>query len=1085
MTRGAKAAAEEVTVTVDGIKYTYDSSGKTASVAQNNSVSGNVIIPKTITVEGKDYTVTSIGDRAFDLGWGLTDITIPDTVTSIGERAFNSCQSLTSITIPDSVTNIGNNAFDGCKNITSITLPKDLTSIGSGAFSNCTSLENITISEGVTSIGSGAFSNCTSIEGITIPEGVTSIGSGAFSNCRNLESITIPEGVTSIENSTFYYCSSLTSITLQGNVTSIGDEAFFYCTSLKSITPQTNVTSIGNKAFYGCQKLTDITLPNCLTSIGEEAFVVCKGLTDITVPEGVTSIGKRTFYGCDGLTRIILSNKITSIGENAFSDCDGLTDITLPKDLTSIGDGAFWGCDGLTDITLPEGLTSIGNGVFWGCDGLTGITIPNSVTGIGEEAFSGCSGLKSIMLPSGLTSIGANAFFECTGLTSIMLPNGLTTIWNKAFANCSNLSTVWVSEENIDKFGNKTVFPNLTNLVVYNCDQTNLPTTITYDGADKAGNILNSQCVTVKLLSGEGEPAYQLKFSSDWGETWSEECINAGTYQIKLVGGTIAAGYVGEVTDSRWTFEINPYPVTSEDFSVDIGNKSFTYDGTDYSSEIKVEYKQKILVKDRDYTIEFKDKYSNPVNSFKNAGEYQAIITGLGNFTGTIIKDLTIQPASGLTVSLTGSTFDYDGNVKAIANSPTTNVTTGTTIKYSFEENGTYTEDLSSLTQTKAGDYTVYVKATNPNYSEATTTATLSIKKRNLTITADSASKEYDGAALVKNSVTAEGFVDGDKIESVTVTGSRSAAGKSDNVPSAAKIVNANGDDVTANYEITYKNGTLTVFEASAPVLTDDQKPVPKVDTKESGDSQELIPAPASVPGYTTEYSTDGGKTWSTEIPVATKSGTYAIQVRYKGDENHADFDGETLTVTILGQYASKTGDLEYPGEGTLVATIKKLYNDADCYENFTGVVEVDGKQAKRGSDFTDAPGSTIITFSEDYMKGLTAGDHLIRVVFKDGEVTIPLKVLKLIVTPTPTEAVTPTPTGELTPAPTGETTPSSAGETTPAPTEEVTPTITPAVDATPVTGDAANPLLWTALILMSMAGVAVMIERKRHGTKI
>ena len=41
------------------------------------------------------------------------------------------------------------------------------------------------------------------------------------------------------------------------------------------------------------------------------------------------------------------------------------------------------------------------------------------------------------------------------------------------------------------------------------------------------------------------------------------------------------------------------------------------------------------------------------------------------------------------------------------------------------------------------------------------------------------------------------------------------------------------------------------------------------------------------------------------------------------------------------------------------------------------------------------------------------------------------------------------------------------------------------AVDATPVTGDTATPFLWAALILLSMAGVAVMFERKRHGTKI
>ena len=63
----------------------------------------------------------------------------------------------------------------------------------------------------------------------------------------------------------------------------------------------------------------------------------------------------------------------------------------------------------------------------------------------------------------------------------------------------------------------------------------------------------------------------------------------------------------------------------------------------------------------------------------------------------------------------------------------------------------------------------------------------------------------------------------------------------------------------------------------------------------------------------------------------------------------------------------------------------------------------------------------------------------MIRVVFKDGEILPPLKILESVATPTP------------------------------------------AVDATPVTGDTANPFLFVALILVSMAGVAVMIERKRR----
>ncbi len=67
-----------------------------------------------------------------------------------------------------------------------------------------------------------------------------------------------------------------------------------------------------------------------------------------------------------------------------------------------------------------------------------------------------------------------------------------------------------------------------------------------------------------------------------------------------------------------------------------------------------------------------------------------------------------------------------------------------------------------------------------------------------VTITADSDTKVYDGTALTKDSFTNTALAEGDRIDSVTVTGSQTVVSSSDNVPSAAKIVNAAGDDVTA-----------------------------------------------------------------------------------------------------------------------------------------------------------------------------------------------------------------------------------------------------------------------------------------------
>lgn len=74
----------------------------------------HIDIPSTVTNGGTTYTVTSIGEYAFECLTVIRSITIPNTVTSIGEQAFSGCESLTSITIPDSVIFIGAEAFYDC-----------------------------------------------------------------------------------------------------------------------------------------------------------------------------------------------------------------------------------------------------------------------------------------------------------------------------------------------------------------------------------------------------------------------------------------------------------------------------------------------------------------------------------------------------------------------------------------------------------------------------------------------------------------------------------------------------------------------------------------------------------------------------------------------------------------------------------------------------------------------------------------------------------------------------------------------------------------------------------------------------------
>ena len=112
---------------------------------------------------------------------------------------------------------------------------------------------------------------------------------------------------------------------------------------------------------------------------------------------------------------------------------------------------------------------------------------------------------------------------------------------------------------------------------------------------------------------------------------------------------------------------------------------------------------------------------------------------------------------------------------------------------------------------TNAFTYTLHENTLEENYLIKTVPGALTVTARPLTITAGSASKQYDGTPLTRNSYTSEGLAAGDAIQTVTVTGTITYTGSVPNVPSDAVIHNGAGEDVTGDYEIAYNNGTLTI----------------------------------------------------------------------------------------------------------------------------------------------------------------------------------------------------------------------------------------------------------------------------------
>ena len=163
--------ASAIATSLSAAAYSFESAGiyynitgnntveVTRSDENNNTYSGSVSIPETVTNNGTEYSVTKIGEFAFQ-GSAVTSVSMPEGITSIDYNAFKGCQNLESVTLPESLTTLGSYAFYSCKLLKTIKIPSGVTAIPGQCFDGCSSLESVTIPEGVTTIGWDAFNGC-------------------------------------------------------------------------------------------------------------------------------------------------------------------------------------------------------------------------------------------------------------------------------------------------------------------------------------------------------------------------------------------------------------------------------------------------------------------------------------------------------------------------------------------------------------------------------------------------------------------------------------------------------------------------------------------------------------------------------------------------------------------------------------------------------------------------------------------------------------------------------------------------------------------------------------------------------------
>ena len=479
--------ASAIATSLSAAAYSFESAGiyynitgnntveVTYSDRDNNTYSGSISVPETVTSNGTEYSVTTIGESAFK-GSAVTSVSMPEGITSIDYNAFSGCQNLETVALPESLTTLGIRTFGGCQSLKTIKIPSGVRAIPSSCFNGCSSLESVTIPEGVTSIEGSAFWSC-NLNALTLPESLETIGSYAFCNNCVLKSVNIPAKVKTIGASAFSVC-GLTDLVIPEEVQTIDNYAF--CNNpLKKLTLPSTITSIGSGAFLNNYSLQSITC-NATTppSLGENAFnhnisttvkVPLSSIAAYRQAEGWKNF--TNYYGgeviADGITyRIDENDAMVAVAEATLTEANIPSSVEFEGNqypVIKINDRVFSGNTNLTSVTLPESLTTLGDRAFYTCKSLKTIKIPSGVTAIPDCCFNHCLSLESVTIPEGVTTIGDGAFFGCN-LKELTLPSTVTMIEIGAFLSNNRCQSITC---------NATTPPNLgENVFGYNASTT-------------------------------------------------------------------------------------------------------------------------------------------------------------------------------------------------------------------------------------------------------------------------------------------------------------------------------------------------------------------------------------------------------------------------------------------------------------------------------------------------------------------------------------------------------------------------------------------------------------------------------------
>lgn len=910
---------------------------------------------------------TTFGTGAFSACIGLESLMVTGNVTSIGINAFNSCTNLKSVTITGNVGEIGISAFCACENLNSVTVEGKVGTIGNTAFKECASLTEIRFQNEVNAtaptLGKNAFQDANEALRILVPAGavgytaangwpeervyetaakVTRNGqttyaitlAEAFDAKNSGAAVTLLGDVTLTEALTIsnQFTLDLNGHTIFGDVTA-GESSALTIQDRKTGGTITSVHIVGAATLeggtYGSISISSKTFADLLPE--DHAYYIdgqplilndLSGQTELTGPVTVGECGhegmKPRPAESDPGKHVVNCPYCgySEAAENCNYDFSG--NVGTCQKCQSALTVTVTGTDGLTfdgtEKTLTISVTVDGQtldasnyNVSYSENTNAGNQASVTVSGTGwsyTENFSiAPAALTADMVELAAASVPYNGKEQTP---AVVVKWGQTTLvkdtdYTVSYSGNTNVGTGTVTV---------TGKGNYTGTVTKNFEITKANVTITWGSPAQSVTYTGSAAaITAPTVSADGglpvsatpEYSYAEKDSADFKTGLP---TNAGIYTVRASiaesDNLSAASADMELTIAPLEITVTPNSGQHKEYGAADPKLTYTTSPSLIGSDT--------LTGALAYTGTDVGTYPITLGTLAApSGNYTL------KFTSGVMFEITKPSLENATVTLSESSFTYDGTAKVPTVTVEKNGSTVNADQYDITYSNT---NGGSGNHTNAGTVTVTVTAkADGNYSGSKSGAAFTILPKPVTAAVTAESKTYDGdtEATVKAEVNSGNLVSGDSITITGVTGTFADANvgtdKTVHINSSAASVTGTGAE---NYKISYP----------ATVTAD----ITPVEVKLAFSNQEITygdtPAPATADPAAAQISysytgTASGNGWPTN------AGTYTVTAKVAATGNYGEATA-TATLTINKAPLSITGAAVAPKtyDTTTTATV-------------------------------------------------------------------------------------------------------------------------------------------------------------------